>query len=32
MTTAVMIPVMVMCFSIHVVVGGRLPARKNGPR
>jgi hypothetical protein len=26
MTIAVMIPVMVMCFSIHVVVGGRLPA------
>ena len=26
MTMAVMIPVTVMCFSIHVVVGGRLPA------
>ena len=25
-TIAVMIPVTVMCFSIHVVVGGRLPA------
>jgi hypothetical protein len=31
MTIAVMIPVTVMCFSFHVVVGGRLPARDNGP-